>query len=156
MKTRLLIVGKTNVPWVKEGESLYLSRIIHYIPFETLVISDVKNQGALTPDQLRELESEAILKRISSRDEVILLDEKGKHYTSAEFSLLIGKKQNRGDRALTFVVGGAFGFGEAVYRRADGLIALSKMTFPHQLVRVIFLEQLYRALTILKGEKYHH
>lgn len=135
---------------------MYLSRIHHYTPFDITVIPDIKNQGTLAPGQLREMESEAILKRINSRDEVILLDEKGDNYTSTEFAVMIGKKQNTGDRALTFIVGGAFGFGEALYRRADGLIALSKMTFPHQMVRVIFLEQLYRALTILKGEKYHH
>lgn len=141
---------------MREGEALYLSRICHYTPFEITVIPDIKNQGALNPGQLRELEAEAILKRINQRDEVILLDEKGKNHTSAEFAAMIGKKQNTGDKTLTFIVGGAYGFGEALYHRANGLIALSKMTFPHQMVRVIFLEQLYRALTILKGEKYHH
>lgn len=135
---------------------MYLSRMHHYTPFEYTVIPDIKNQGALTPDRLKALESEAILKKITDRDEVILLDEKGKNFTSETFSAMISKKRNTGDKTLTFVIGGAYGFGEPVYSRADGLLSLSGMTFPHQMVRVIFLEQLYRAFTILKGEKYHH
>ncbi len=156
MNLSLVTVGKTDVKWVKEGLDLYASRLRHYVPFSVTEIPELKNTGALPEAQIKEKEGELILKQAAPGDILILLDERGKEYRSVEFAQWIQKQLGRGARNLIFVIGGAYGFSPAVYERANGLLALSQMTFPHQLVRTIFAEQLYRAFTILKGEPYHH
>ena len=155
MDIKLLTVGKTDVKWVKEGLDLYVSRLSHYVPFTLTEIPQLKNVSALTREQIREREGERILKALRPAEEVILLDERGREFRSLDFAGYIGEKMLRG-RDLVFVVGGAYGFSEAVYARSDGKISLSKMTFSHQMVRTVFAEQLYRALTIINGEPYHH
>ena len=155
MDITLLTVGKTDVSWVKEGLDLYVSRLRHYVSFALTEIPQLKNVSSLSRDQIREKEGELILKALRPADEVILLDERGKRFRSVDFARFVEGKTLQG-RNLVFVIGGAYGFSEAVYRRADGMISLSEMTFSHQMVRTIFAEQLYRAFTIIKGEPYHH
>ena len=152
---RLLTVGRTDIPWVKEGLDLYVSRLKHYVPFQWEEIPQLKNVSALSRAQIKDKEGELILKALRPGEEVILLDEHGREYRSVEFAAFIGGRLQRG-RDLVFVVGGAYGFSEAVYARSDGKLSLSKMTFSHQMVRTVFAEQLYRAFTILKNEPYHH
>lgn len=156
MKITLLTVGKTDVKWVREGLELYKSRLAHYIPFQTVEIPELKNVSSFTHEQIKQKEGELILKNIKPGDEVILLDEHGKEYRSVEFSRMLEEKISRGSRDIVFVIGGAYGFSAEVYSRADGKISLSKMTFSHQMVRTVFVEQLYRAFTIMRGEPYHH
>lgn len=156
MKITLLTVGKTDIKWVSEGLGVYSSRLRHYLPFEIKEIPELKNASSLSFDQIKNTEGKSILKTIKESDELILLDEKGKEFTSLEFSKFLEKKFSTGGRDIVFVIGGAYGFSKEVYDRADGKIALSKMTFSHQMVRTIFVEQLYRACTIIKGESYHH
>jgi len=156
MEVKLLTVGKTDVPWVKEGLDLYVSRLRHYVPFALVEIPQLKNVSAFTQDQIKEKEGELILKQISPGDSVILLDEHGKEYRSVEWAEWLRQRLARGGKGLVFVIGGAYGFPEKVYERAEGRISLSRMTFSHQMVRTIFAEQLYRAFTIIKGEPYHH
>ncbi len=151
----LLTVGKTDVKWVKEGLDLYVSRLRHYVSFDLKEIPQLKNVSALSREQIREREGELILKALRPSDEVVLLDEHGREFRSLEFAKFLEGKTLQG-RNLVFVVGGAYGFSEAVYARCDGKISLSKMTFSHQMVRTVFAEQLYRAFTIIKGEPYHH
>jgi 23S rRNA (pseudouridine1915-N3)-methyltransferase len=155
MDITLLTVGKTDVKWVKEGLDLYMSRLSHYVPFALKEIPQLKNVSALSREQIREREGALILKAVRPSDEVILLDEHGREFRSVDFAKFIEEKTLRG-RDLVFVIGGAYGFSDAVYARADGKISLSKMTFSHQMVRAFFAEQLYRAFTILKGEPYHN
>lgn len=156
MKITLLTVGRTDVKWVKEGLDLYASRLVHYVPFQILEIPELKNVSALSKDQIKQKEGELIMKMLKTSDDVILLDEHGREYSSTEFSAFLEDKFSRGSRDLVFVIGGAYGFSRDVYARADGKISLSKMTFSHQMVRTIFAEQLYRAFTIMRGEPYHH
>jgi 23S rRNA (pseudouridine1915-N3)-methyltransferase len=156
MKIKLIVVGKSAFDFVKEGEDVYEKRLIHYLPFEKLVLPDIKNPKNLSVDELKKKEGELILSKISNNDFLVLLDENGSYFSSVKFSEWLNQKLNEGTRSLVFVIGGAFGFSKEVYERSNYLISLSKMTFSHQLVRVIFLEQLYRAQTILKGEPYHH
>jgi 23S rRNA (pseudouridine1915-N3)-methyltransferase len=156
MKITLVLSGKTEDDYLIKGFKVYEQRLKHYISFETVVIPALKNTKALSVQQQKEKEGELILKNISSSDKVILLDENGKEYTSAEFSGFIQQQMNSGIKNLVFVVGGPYGFSEDVYKRGNGKIALSKMTFSHQMVRMFFAEQLYRAMTILKNEPYHH
>lgn len=156
VNVKLLCVGKTVVPWVKEGLDTYVSRLGHYLPFSIVEIPELKNAGALSEDQIKEKEGELILKQITPSDTLVLLDERGQEYRSLEFAGKLEKWQSSGARNLVFVIGGAYGFTQKVYDRASEKISLSKMTFSHQMVRVIFAEQLYRACTILKGEPYHH
>ena len=156
MKVKLIVVGKTNVNYLKDGETEYDQRIQHYVNFEQLIISDVKNAKNRSSIELKNKEGQQILSKISNSDYVVLLDEKGKQFTSKEFSNFLNKKILTSTKYLVFVVGGAFGFCDEVYKRADYKLSLSKMTFTHQMIRVIFKEQLYRALTIIKGEKYHN
>lgn len=151
----LLTVGKTDVKWVKEGLDLYVSRLRHYVSFELKEIPQLKNVSALSREQIREREGELILKALRPSDDVVLLDEHGREFRSLEFAKFLEGKTLQG-RNLVFVIGGAYGFSEAVYARCDGKISLSKMTFSHQMVRTVFAEQLYRAFTIIKGEPYHH
>ena len=156
MKITLLTVGKTDRDWVKQGLDLYMSRLKHYIPFTLTEIPELKNVSSLSESQIKTKEGELILKQLRPSDDVILLDEKGKQYSSIEFSRLIQDKMTYSGRDIVFVIGGAYGFAPEVYDRASSKISLSKMTFSHQMVRTIFVEQVYRAFTIMKGEPYHH
>lgn len=156
MKITLLTVGRTDIRWVKDGLDAYSSRLSHYVPFEIKEIPELKNVSALSQAQIKEKEGELLLKAFRPQDEVILMDEHGREYRSVEFARMIEEKMSRGGRDLVFVIGGAYGFSPAVYARANGKISLSQMTFSHQMVRTIFVEQLYRAFTIIKGEPYHH
>lgn len=155
MKLTLVTVGKTDVPWVREGLQLYAARLQHYTRFEIKEIPELKNAGALGEDQIKAKEGALILKETEGT-EMILLDEHGKEYRSLDFAKEIQNRLNRGGRDISFVIGGAYGFSHDVYDKAAGKLSLSKMTFSHQMVRVIFAEQLYRAFTIVKGEPYHH
>lgn len=156
MKITLLTVGKTDKDWVKQGVDIYVSRLKHYIPFGITEIPELKNVSAMSKEQIKIKEGELILKNIKPADDVILMDEHGKEYTSVNFADLLQKKISYEGKDIVFVIGGAYGFSEEVYKRANSKISLSKMTFSHQMVRAIFAEQLYRAFTIMRGEPYHH
>jgi Uncharacterized conserved protein len=156
MKIQLLTVGKTQQDFVQKGMDEFAGRIKHYLPFELEVIPDLKNTRNLSQEQIKEKEGELILKNIRSEDYIVLLDEKGKEFTSLQFAQYIEKKMHSVSKRLVFIIGGAYGFSPAVYQAAHEKIALSKMTFSHQIIRVIFIEQLYRALSILNNEPYHH
>lgn len=155
MKTTLILVGKTNGKLFNEGIDDYAKRIGHYTPFAVKVLPELKSTKSLSESQQKDKEGKMILKSISPSDFVVLLDEHGTEYRSMEFAKWIEKRRN-GGRDLVFVIGGPYGFSPDVYDRADALISLSRMTFSHQMVRLIFVEQLYRACTIIKGEPYHH
>jgi 23S rRNA (pseudouridine1915-N3)-methyltransferase len=155
MKITLLVVGKTTDIHIENLIQEYQKRLTHYIPFTIQVIPELKNTKALTTDQQKQAEGELILRAITSANDLVLLDENGKEFRSIEFADYLQKKMSSG-RDLVFVVGGPYGFSEAVYQRANGKISLSKMTFSHQMVRLFFVEQTYRAMTILRGEPYHH
>ena len=156
MKIKLIVIGKTKSKFLLDGENEYQKRLKHYCKFSELIIPDIKNARKLSKKELKEKEGNLILESLKNSDYVILLDDKGLALTSIEFSELLNKKMVSSTNELVFIIGGAFGFSESVYRRADAKLSLSKMTFSHQMVRMIFKEQLYRAFTILKGEKYHH
>lgn len=155
MKTELILVGKTNDKHFQVGIDDYCQRIGHYMPFSITVIPELKNTKSLSFQQQKEREGEMILAKLQSSDHVVLLDEHGKDFRSVEFARWIEHK-NASVRRLVFVIGGPYGFSEAVYSRANEKISLSKMTFSHQMVRLVFVEQIYRACTIIKGEPYHH
>ena len=155
MRITLLTVGKTDIKWVSEGLEVYSSRLRHYIPFDIKEIPELKNVSALSRDQIKTQEGKLILKSVKDSDLLILLDERGREFRSVEFADFLQKKFSQG-RDIVFVIGGAYGFSPEVYDRAESMLSLSKMTFSHQMVRTIFVEQLYRALTIMKGESYHH
>lgn len=155
MKTTLILVGKTTGKLYAEAIEDYACRISHYTPFNINVIPDLKNSKSLSEKQQKEKEGELILKSIEDKSLVVLLDERGKEYRSVEFASWFGNKQQT-VKSLTFVVGGPYGFSQAVYDRADGMVSLSRMTLSHQMVRLVFIEQVYRACTILKNEPYHH
>ena len=155
MKITLLVVGKTTSVQIESLIQEYLKRLTHYIPFVLQVIPEIKNTKALTPEQQKLAEGDLILRAINSSTDLVLLDEHGKEFRSVEFADYVQKRMSSG-RDVVFVVGGPYGFSEAVYQRANGKISLSKMTFSHQMVRLFFVEQLYRAMTILRGEPYHH
>lgn len=156
MKVKLLVIGKTDEDYLIEGIEKYLKRLNHYIDFELTVIPDVKQGGKLNPEKLKEEEGKLILSKLESNDILVLLDENGKLLSSVEFADFFQKKMNVATSKLVFVVGGPFGFSPEVYKRAKEKISLSKMTFSHQMIRLLFVEQIYRAFTIIKGEKYHH
>ena len=156
MKIILLTVGKTNDVHLIKLQEEYQNRLKYYIPFETVTIPELKNTKNLSVNEQLEKEADLILKQLDSSDEVILLDEKGKQFTSVGFSEFLSKKMLSSVKRMVFVVGGPYGFSERVYKRASGKISLSMMTFSHQMIRLIFVEQVYRAMTILKGEPYHH
>lgn len=156
MKICLLVIGKTDEPYLQKGIDLFLKRIPHYVPFELKIIPDLKNSKNLSEDQQKEKEGELIIQQLTGFDELILLDEQGTEVSSVAFARFLEKKMLSGIKRLVFVIGGPYGFSESVYSKAAGTISLSKMTFSHQMVRLIFTEQLYRAMTILKGEPYHH
>ncbi len=156
MKIRLIAIGKTDDSYIQEGLQKFESRLKHYTPFDFHIIQDIKNTKNLSILQQKEKEGELILSNTELSDKIILLDENGSTYSSREFSGFIQKQMLAGLKNLIFVIGGPYGFSESVYKRANGKISLSKMTFSHQMVRLIFVEQLYRAMTILKNEPYHH
>ena len=156
MKVRLMFIGKTVSNALKELEQTYEKRLVHYVSYERIELPDVKQASSLTPAQLKEKEGQSMLSKITDDQHVILLDEKGTSYTSEGFALLLANHELHSVKKITCCIGGAFGFSDAVYARANAKIALSSMTFSHQMVRMIFLEQLYRACTINKGESYHH
>lgn len=155
MKITLLVVGKTTDTHIETLIQEYQKRLTHYLTFALQVIPELKNTKALTSEQQKQAEGEMILKAVTSSADLILLDEHGREFRSIEFADYVQKRMSSG-RDVVFVVGGPYGFSEAVYQRANGKISLSKMTFSHQMVRLFFVEQLYRAMTILKGEPYHH
>lgn len=155
MKITLLVVGKTTDSHIEALIQEYQKRLTHYVPFTLQVIPELKNTKALTSEQQKQAEGELILRTITPATDLILLDEHGKEYRSIEFADYIQKRMSSG-RDVVFVVGGPYGFSETVYQRANGKISLSKMTFSHQMVRLFFVEQIYRAMTILRGEPYHH
>jgi 23S rRNA (pseudouridine1915-N3)-methyltransferase len=155
MKITLLVVGKTTDTHIQALVQEYQKRLLHYVPFALTVIPELKNTKSLTVEQQKQEEGELILRNVTASMDMILLDERGKEYRSIEFADYIQKKMSSG-RDLVFVVGGPYGFSDAVYQRANGKISLSKMTFSHQMIRLFFVEQIYRAMTILRGEPYHH
>ena len=154
MKISLLMVGKTTDARLVSLIDEYQQRLKHYVPFELVVLPDIKNAKSLTQDQLKAAEGEAILAKVGTTD-VVLLDEHGAEYRSVDFASWLQKKMGSG-RDLTLVIGGAYGFSPAVYERANGKLSLSQMTFSHQMIRLMAIEQIYRAMTILRNEPYHH
>lgn len=156
MKITLLTVGKTDIGWVRDGMDVYISRLKHYIPFTVNEIPELKNVSSMSREQIRAKEGELILKHIRPSDELILLDGRGKEMSSVELARMMENRLSGYGRDIVFVIGGAYGFSCKVYDRSDSMLSLSRMTFSHQMVRVIFAEQLYRAFTIIKGEPYHH
>lgn len=156
MKTVLILTGKTANKDFAAAIDDYVGRITHYIPFDVIVIPDLKNNKNMTFEQQKSKEGELIIREIQPGDTVVLLDEKGKEMTSKEFSAWFGKRTNTVAKRLVFVIGGPYGFSKEVYALAGEKLSLSKMTFSHQMVRLIFVEQLYRALDILNGGPYHH
>lgn len=155
MKTQLILVGKTTNKHLATVIDDYVGRIGHYMPFSVVVVPELKNTKALSEEQQKEREGELILQKIKPTDTLVLLDESGSEFGSVAFSQWLQRKQSSA-RNLVFVIGGPYGFSKAVYNRADEQLSLSRMTFSHQLIRVVFAEQLYRACTIIKGEPYHH
>ena len=156
MKILVLAIGKTDEQWVQEALLKYSKRLQHYIPFEFEVIPDLKNTKNLSEAQQKEKEGALILKMLKPTDIVFLLDEKGKEYRSVEFAKYLQHQMNSSVKRLVFIIGGPYGFSPELYAKAQGKVALSKMTFSHQMIRPFFVEQLYRAMTILKNEPYHH
>lgn len=156
MKVEFWVIGKTSFDYLDKGNDIYLNRIKHYVPFKMEVIPDIKNRKKLSSDQIKTKEGEMILPKLSSADFLILMDERGKQRSSSEFSEYLQNMLQLSYKRLIFLIGGAYGFSDAVYERSNAKMSLSKMTFSHQMVRVIFLEQFYRALTIMKNEPYHH
>ena len=156
MNIKLIVVSKTDVPYLQAGIDEYIGRLKHYCDFELVVIPALKNGGRLSPEEVKNKEGELILRQLEKVDHTVLLDEHGKEYTSVGFSEFLQKQMNGGVRTLAFVIGGAFGFSSEVYDAAHAKLSLSQMTFNHQMVRLFFLEQLYRAHTILRHEKYHN
>ncbi|MBD8387099.1 23S rRNA (pseudouridine(1915)-N(3))-methyltransferase RlmH [Dysgonomonas sp. BGC7] len=156
MKISLLVIGKTDAGYFIDAVSEYQKRLEHYIPFEMQIIPDIKNTKSLTVSQQKEKEGELILKSLQPGDYVVLLDEKGREYSSIQFASYIEKKTHTVAKRLVFVIGGPYGLSGAVYEKSNEKLTLSRMTFSHQMVRLIFVEQLYRAMTILNNEPYHH
>lgn len=156
MEIRIISIGKVSVKWIKDGIEEYSSRLGKYVKFSIKEIPDIKQSGNKPIEKIKELEGISILNELSSSDFVVVMDEKGHEYSSREFAVWIEKIMASGKKRLSLVIGGPFGFSQAVYDRADHKIALSKMTFTHEMAKLICTEQLYRAMSILKGEPYHH
>ena len=155
MKITLIAVSKTDVPYVKVGLDDYISRLKHYVDFD-IVIVQCKSSNSTSPDTVKRLEAEQLLKHIQKADRIVLLDERGRQLRSTEFADYIQRQANASVRHLCFVIGGAFGFSDEIYKAAHDKLSLSRMTFNHQMIRLFFVEQLYRAFTILNHEKYHN
>ncbi|MDG1803621.1 23S rRNA (pseudouridine(1915)-N(3))-methyltransferase RlmH [Flavicella sp.] len=156
MKIKLLAIGKTDDKNLNALIETYKARLKHYVKFDLEIIPDIKNVKNLSEKQQKEKEGELLLKKLQATDQLILLDDKGKDFTSVEFSKYLQKKMNSGIKQLVFVIGGPFGFSETVYKKAQGKVSFSKMTFSHQMIRLFVVEQIYRGFTILKNEPYHH
>lgn len=150
------MIGKTSDKHLEKLTDEYIKRLMHYIAFEIIVVPELKNVKNISIEEQKEKEADLILKQLSANDDVILLDERGKEYSSMEFSAFIEKKTIASTKYLFFIIGGPYGFSKRVYERTNAKISLSKMTFSHQMIRLIFVEQLYRAMTILRNEPYHH
>ena len=150
------MIGKTSFAYLREGEALYTKRLRRYLPFETLVLPDVKGAKKLSPAQLQQKEGEVVLQRLRPEDKLLLLDERGQQYGSVAFANYLDQQLQGGRGRLIFLIGGAYGFSETVYARATAQWSLSKLTFSHQMIRIFVLEQLYRACTILRNEPYHN
>ncbi len=156
MKITLLSVGKTDNDFYVKGIDVYKKRLTRYISFDTETVPDIKNAKNLSEKEQRNLEGDMLLKRLQENDYVVLLDDKAKQYTSVDFARFIEKKAHTVSKRMVFVIGGPYGFSDSVYKRTNEKLSLSRMTFTHQMVRLVFVEQLYRAFTILNGEPYHH
>ena len=156
MKIELAVIGKTSIGYLKQGIDEYIKRLKHYAPFEIKSIDDIKNTKNISEDQQKRTEGAKILSLLDKSDFVVLLDEHGKEYTSMQYSSYIQKRMLSGAKKVVFVIGGAYGFSQEVYDRANDKISFSKMTFNHEMIRLIFTEQLYRAYTIINHEPYHH
>ena len=155
MKIKVIFPGKTD-PLFNASVEEYLRRMKHYVPFEMLILPEIKTSPSMTPERMMEKEEEHMLKHLSPGEEIILLDERGKTFSSREFAGFIQKKMNSSLKNLVFLVGGPYGFSPRIRELSAASLSLSKMTFSHQVVRVVFMEQLYRAMTILRNEPYHH
>ena len=156
MKVELWMVGKTSFPYLQEGINIYEKRLKHYLTYKSFIISDVKNAKHLNQTQIKQKEGILIEKYLEKGDFLVLLDERGKRYTSPLFAKFLEKQLEMSHKRIIFLIGGAYGFSESIYQRANSKLSLSDMTFSHQMVRLFATEQLYRAMTILKGEPYHH
>jgi 23S rRNA (pseudouridine1915-N3)-methyltransferase len=156
MKIILIVLGKTEKNWLQEGLDVYVRRLRYYVPFEIKTIPELKYTRNLSKEMVMEKEGELLIPFMEGKNEVYLLDEKGEEYSSRELSEFFVKKIEKGCREIIFIIGGAFGFSEKTKRNSSGQISLSKLTFSHQMVRLLFVEQLYRAFTIMKGKPYHH
>lgn len=156
MKINLWTIGKEHESYVKEGVEIFSKRISHYYPLEWKLFPNAKNAAALTEDQIKKAEAAAVLNALQKEDILIVLDENGKQFSSIDFASFIQNKANESAKNLVFLIGGAYGVHESVFKRADFKWSLSKLVFPHQLVRLIIAEQIYRACTIIRNEKYHH
>lgn len=156
MKIELAVIGKTSIGYLKQGIDEYIKRLKHYVPFEIKYIDDIKNTKNISEDQQKRTEGAKILSLLDKSDFVVLLDEHGKEYTSMQYSSYIQKRMLSGAKKVVFVIGGPYGFSQEVYDRANDKISFSKMTFNHEMIRLIFMEQLYRAYTIINHEPYHH
>ncbi len=156
MNVSCWVIGKTHPAYLEEGTSIFEKRLKRYFPFSIETIPDIRKGGKLPPKQLKEREGEAVLARLSPQDYLILLDENGKTYTSNRFSKVLERLLQRSNRRLIFLIGGAYGVSDALFERADEQLALSKMTFSHQMIRLFLLEQLYRGMSILHNEPYHN
>lgn len=156
MNIKLIAVGKTDNPALQQLISTYEKRLSYYINFDLQLLPDIKNNKSLSEEQQKVKEGELILSYVEPSHHLILLDERGKEYTSIAFADELQKKMNTGIKQLTFVIGGPYGFSQAIYQRANSKLSLSKLTFSHQMIRLFFVEQLYRAFTILRNEPYHH
>lgn len=156
MNIKLIAIGKTDSVALQQLISTYEKRLVRYINFELQLLPDIKNSKSLTEELQKIKEGELILSNVESSHYLILLDERGKEYTSVAFADELQKKMNTSIKQLTFVIGGPYGFSQEVYNRANGKLSLSKLTFSHQMIRLFFIEQLYRAFTILRNEPYHH
>ena len=156
MKIELAVIGKSSIGYLKQGIDEYIKRLKHYVPFEIKYIDDIKNTKNISEDQQKQTEGAKILSLLDKSDFVVLLDEHGKEYTSMQYSSYIQKRMLSGVKKVVFVIGGPYGFSQEVYDRANDKISFSKMTFNHEMIRLIFTEQLYRAYTIINHEPYHH
>jgi 23S rRNA (pseudouridine1915-N3)-methyltransferase len=156
MNITVLMIGQTSEAFVNEGYTLFIKRLKHYIKIKEVVIPDLKDRKHLNPEQVKEKEAIAILEKINTANFAVLLDEHGKEFSSVEFAGFLQKTMNAGTRELLFIIGGAYGVAESVKQKVDFTVSLSRMTFTHQFIRLLFAEQLYRAMTILKNEPYHN
>jgi 23S rRNA (pseudouridine1915-N3)-methyltransferase len=156
MKILLLVTGKTDAKWLQQGLEVYIKRLGFYVPFDIKYLPDIKTNRIQTKEDQKVKEAEQMMRWIEGRNDVFLLDEHGDEFTSREWARFIERKMIAGCKELTFIIGGPFGFSESIIQKSTGTISFSKFTFSHQMVRLLFVEQLYRAFTIIRGEPYHH